>query len=265
VGELLGDSEQAEGGESKRRWEVGRDELRTEIFGGQSRFAHSHLLPTAPAPRLHHAGSGLCPLHRRAGDARARQLRVRGRGLVIVCPCERTSARGGGPPQGLRRPRGARRGRRRADQAVLPGAQGGAGSGACVCDGRGEGTLPAGVRSHVSRSLFPCAQPGAADEVRRIRVPPNRFTPLKEQWDALVKPVTEQMKLLIRMNTKAKAIELKVRDKRDFERADDTKRLVARVRAHARPCPQSFVHASSHVHHCIGGQAAAPLQSRSVA
>jgi hypothetical protein len=88
----------------------------------------------------------------------------------------------------------------------------------CVRREGGGGTSCGRSFSRFPFSLFPRAQPGAADEVRRIRVPPNRFTPLKEQWDALVKPVTEQMKLLIRMNTKAKAIELKVRDERESRR-----------------------------------------------
>ena len=48
-----------------------------------------------------------------------------------------------------------------------------------------------------------------ADESRIIRVPSNRYTPLRENWDALVAPIVDNLKLLIRMNTKQRAIEIK--------------------------------------------------------
>lgn len=50
---------------------------------------------------------------------------------------------------------------------------------------------------------------GGKDETRSIRVPPHRYTPLKENWEAIVKPIVEHMKLMIRMNTKSRAVELK--------------------------------------------------------
>ena len=49
------------------------------------------------------------------------------------------------------------------------------------------------------------------DEYRRIPVPRHRFTPLKQQWDSILKTLVEHMKLQVRMNTKRRAIELKVR------------------------------------------------------
>ena len=49
------------------------------------------------------------------------------------------------------------------------------------------------------------------DEYRRIPVPRPRFTPLKHQWDSILKTLVEHMKLQVRMNTKRRAIELKVR------------------------------------------------------
>ena len=48
-----------------------------------------------------------------------------------------------------------------------------------------------------------------ADDSRIIRVPSNRYTPLRENWDALVAPIVDNLKLLIRMNTKQRAIEIK--------------------------------------------------------
>ena len=42
-----------------------------------------------------------------------------------------------------------------------------------------------------------------------MRVPPNRYTPLREQWDAVVAPCVEHLKLMIRMNAKKRAVELR--------------------------------------------------------
>lgn len=52
---------------------------------------------------------------------------------------------------------------------------------------------------------------GGREESRSVRVPPHRYTPLKENWEAIVKPLVDHMKLLVRMNTKARAVEIKVR------------------------------------------------------
>lgn len=46
-------------------------------------------------------------------------------------------------------------------------------------------------------------------EFRRIRVPAHRFTPLKNDWPNLMKPIVEHLKLQIRMNTKIRCVELK--------------------------------------------------------
>lgn len=65
-----------------------------------------------------------------------------------------------------------------------------------------------------AKPSFPALGAAAAslpmDEVRSIRVPQHRLTPLKESWEAIVKPVVDHMKLQIRMNTKARAVEIKV-------------------------------------------------------
>ena len=43
-----------------------------------------------------------------------------------------------------------------------------------------------------------------------ISVPPHRIAPLKQNWELIVKTIVEHMKLQIRMNTKKKAVEIKV-------------------------------------------------------
>lgn len=41
-------------------------------------------------------------------------------------------------------------------------------------------------------------------------MPSHRMTPLKQQWMKIYTPLVEQMKLQVRMNTRAKCVELKV-------------------------------------------------------
>lgn len=48
------------------------------------------------------------------------------------------------------------------------------------------------------------------NEYRRIPVPRHRMTPLRQNWDSLLKTLVEHMKLQVRMNTKRHAVELKV-------------------------------------------------------
>lgn len=46
-------------------------------------------------------------------------------------------------------------------------------------------------------------------EGRRVPVPRHRFTPLKQNWDSILKTLVEHMKLQVRMNTKRRAVELR--------------------------------------------------------
>jgi len=46
-------------------------------------------------------------------------------------------------------------------------------------------------------------------EVRKIPVPPHRFTPVKNEWMKLYTPIVDQLKLQIRMNPKMKCIEIR--------------------------------------------------------
>ena len=49
---------------------------------------------------------------------------------------------------------------------------------------------------------------------RRVPVPANRLTPLKNSWMELYTPVTQKMKIDMRMNLRTRAVELKVNSKR---------------------------------------------------
>ena len=42
----------------------------------------------------------------------------------------------------------------------------------------------------------------AKSEYRRIPVPRHRVTPLRQNWDSILKTLVEHMKLQVRMNTK---------------------------------------------------------------
>ncbi|KAK4751988.1 hypothetical protein SAY87_020786 [Trapa incisa] len=48
-------------------------------------------------------------------------------------------------------------------------------------------------------------------QFRKISVPPHRYSPLKKAWIDIYTPVYEQMKIDIRMNLKARKVELKTR------------------------------------------------------
>ncbi|XP_067642282.1 RNA-binding protein pno1 [Eurosta solidaginis] len=48
------------------------------------------------------------------------------------------------------------------------------------------------------------------NDVRKISVPPHRYSSLKEHWMKIFTPVVEHMKLQIRFNMKAKQVELRL-------------------------------------------------------
>ena len=48
-----------------------------------------------------------------------------------------------------------------------------------------------------------------SEETRTIRVPSHRYSPLKESWEEIVRPIIDHMKLMIRMNTKSRSVEIK--------------------------------------------------------
>jgi RNA-binding protein PNO1 len=54
--------------------------------------------------------------------------------------------------------------------------------------------------------VTPYEENGRKIEFRRVPVPQNRMTPLKNNWLALYKPVTDNLKLDMRMNLKSRKV-----------------------------------------------------------
>ena len=50
---------------------------------------------------------------------------------------------------------------------------------------------------------------GVKNEYRRIPVPRHRYTPLKQNWESILKTLVEHMKLQVRMNTKRRCVEIR--------------------------------------------------------
>jgi len=46
-------------------------------------------------------------------------------------------------------------------------------------------------------------------EARKVSIPPHRMSPLKQSWQKIYPPLVEHLKLQVRMNVKAKAVELR--------------------------------------------------------
>ena len=62
------------------------------------------------------------------------------------------------------------------------------------------------------RPKFPPAKDVATAtivETRKVAIPPHRMPPLKSSWSKIYPPLVEHLKLQIRMNVKAKAVELR--------------------------------------------------------
>jgi len=50
---------------------------------------------------------------------------------------------------------------------------------------------------------------GGRVEYRRVRCPPHRYTPLRENWEQMLTPLVEYLKLQVRFNTKTRSVEIK--------------------------------------------------------
>lgn len=50
---------------------------------------------------------------------------------------------------------------------------------------------------------------GGDEQYRRIRVPPHRLTPLRQEWNTVMQPIVQHLMLQIRYNPKMRAVELK--------------------------------------------------------
>jgi len=53
------------------------------------------------------------------------------------------------------------------------------------------------------------ARVGGKSEYRRIRCPAHRYTPLRENWEQLLTPLVEYLKLQVRFNTRTRSVEIK--------------------------------------------------------
>jgi RNA-binding protein PNO1 len=56
---------------------------------------------------------------------------------------------------------------------------------------------------------------GGKKQMRRIPVPQNRLTPLRNQWMEMIQPLVEHMKLQVRMNTRRRAVEIRTSENTD--------------------------------------------------
>ncbi len=76
-----------------------------------------------------------------------------------------------------------------------------------------EEELPMGLRKVGMRPEFPAVSAteahGGKVEYRRVRCPPHRLTPLRNQWENVMGPVVEYLKLQIRFNPKNRCVEMK--------------------------------------------------------
>ncbi|KAM0935896.1 putative pre-rRNA-processing protein PNO1 [Dioscorea sansibarensis] len=72
-----------------------------------------------------------------------------------------------------------------------------------------------GLEADLFRPKFPALKPHEMSDgkvqFRKVPVPPHRFSPLKRCWMEIYTPIYEQMKVDIRMNLKARRVELKTR------------------------------------------------------
>ncbi|CAN6216392.1 unnamed protein product [Urochloa humidicola] len=70
---------------------------------------------------------------------------------------------------------------------------------------------PGAVEKPRFDALMPSEMSGGRPQFRKVPVPPHRFAPLKRCWMEIYTPVYEHMKVDIRMNIKARRVELKTR------------------------------------------------------
>jgi RNA-binding protein PNO1 len=60
---------------------------------------------------------------------------------------------------------------------------------------------------------------GGKNEFRRVIIPPNRYSPLRDNWMKIYAPLVEKLKLQIRFNVKRKAVELRTGPETDEQSA----------------------------------------------
>ena len=76
-------------------------------------------------------------------------------------------------------------------------------------DGSDDGAAVAGMEAPDFPALSGAVALGGRTEYRRIRCPPHRFTPIRNQWESIMAPIVEFLKLQIRFNQMNRCVELK--------------------------------------------------------
>lgn len=69
--------------------------------------------------------------------------------------------------------------------------------------------MDGGVDQPTFQKLSAHAALGGKSEYRRIRCPAHRYTPLRENWEQLLTPLVEYLKLQVRFNTRTRSVEMK--------------------------------------------------------
>lgn len=67
----------------------------------------------------------------------------------------------------------------------------------------------AAVDQPTFQKLSAVAAQGGKSEYRRVRCPPHRYTPLRENWEQILLPLVEYLKLQVRFNTRTRCVEMK--------------------------------------------------------
>lgn len=68
---------------------------------------------------------------------------------------------------------------------------------------------PNPITEHVSFPALKDQQLGDAQHMRKVPIPPNRLTPLRDCWMKIYSPLIEHMKLQVRFNPKTRTVEMR--------------------------------------------------------
>jgi RNA-binding protein PNO1 len=106
--------------------------------------------------------------------------------------------------------------------AAALSAAGGGGGGAAA---EAPASAPAAAAQRPAFPPLSASAAGVAEEARSLRVPSHRYSPLKEAWEEITAPIVNHLKLMVRMNTRTRCVELKTSafttDTGALQRAED--------------------------------------------
>uniref|UniRef100_A0A7S3PRC7 K Homology domain-containing protein n=1 Tax=Aplanochytrium stocchinoi TaxID=215587 RepID=A0A7S3PRC7_9STRA len=57
------------------------------------------------------------------------------------------------------------------------------------------------------------------DKYRKVRIPPHRYTPLRNNWENIMRPLVEHMKIQVRFNPKTRMVEMKTSENTEYQGA----------------------------------------------